>query len=139
MKAKPNSSANDIQENIFWVTMSDLLLGLAIIFMTLFVLAMTGYSQEKVQTQNNTSAVAKDLNKQLESAKINAVVDNATGIVKIADVELFEVGSANLTEHGKQYLNKFMPMYVNTIFSDTKIKDQILLFKDTRIRKCLRA
>ena len=35
--------------NIFWVTMADLLLGLAIIFITLFVLAMTGFSQQNIQ------------------------------------------------------------------------------------------
>ena len=35
--------------NIFWVTMSDLMLGLAIIFITLFVLSMTGFNQKTVQ------------------------------------------------------------------------------------------
>ena len=33
--------------NIFWTTMADLLLGLAIIFMTLFVLAITGFTQQE--------------------------------------------------------------------------------------------
>ena len=36
-------------DNVFWTTMSDLMLGLAIIFMTLFTLAMTGFSQNSVQ------------------------------------------------------------------------------------------
>ena len=35
-------------DNIFWTTMADLLIGLAIIFMTLFVLAMTGFSQNAI-------------------------------------------------------------------------------------------
>lgn len=35
--------------NIFWTTMADLLLGLAIIFMTLFVLAMTGFTQQSLE------------------------------------------------------------------------------------------
>ena len=43
----------DGDNNIFWTTMSDLLLGLAIIFMTLFVLAMTGFTQETVELQQN--------------------------------------------------------------------------------------
>ncbi len=35
------------EENVFWVTMSDLLLGLTMVFMTLFVLTMTGFTQQK--------------------------------------------------------------------------------------------
>ena len=37
-------SYSGAEENIFWVTMSDLLLGLAIVFITLFVIAMTGFT-----------------------------------------------------------------------------------------------
>ncbi len=40
--------------NIFWVTMADLMLGLAIIFITLFVLAMTGFSQQDIQQQQSS-------------------------------------------------------------------------------------
>ena len=47
-RGKQNSGS---EENIFWVTMADLLLGLAIIFITLFVLAMTGFSQQNIQQQ----------------------------------------------------------------------------------------
>ena len=44
--------ANDYnEENIFWVTMSDLLLGLAIVFITLFVVGMTCISQHALQHQ----------------------------------------------------------------------------------------
>ena len=41
--------SEDNNSNIFWTTMADLLLGLAIIFMTLFVLAITGFSQQSIQ------------------------------------------------------------------------------------------
>ena len=39
----------ETDNNIFWTTMADLLLGLAIIFMTLFVLAMTGFTQQGLE------------------------------------------------------------------------------------------
>ena len=49
--------------NIFWVTMADLLLGLAIIFITLFVLAMTGFSQQNIQQQQVQMEVSKKIAK----------------------------------------------------------------------------
>ena len=47
--------------NIFWTTMADLLLGLAIIFMTLFVLAMTGFTQQSLEQKKQQIEVNKEL------------------------------------------------------------------------------
>lgn len=119
-------AANDEEENVFWVTMSDLLLGLTMVFMTLFVLAMTGFTQTKVQQQQAQSEVAQELTKALNEQKIDAQIDKLTGQVKISDLELFNVNSYTLSDNGKKYLNKFMPIYINTIFSNQKISDKII-------------
>jgi len=103
--------------NIFWTTMSDLLLGLAIIFMTLFVLAMTGFTQQNVEQKKQQMEMGKELIQKLQEAKINAQVDKMTGDIKISDLDLFEVGSYNLSPRGKIFLDKFAPIYINTIFS----------------------
>lgn len=112
-------------ENVFWVTMTDLLLGLSIIFMTLFILAMTGFTQNKLQQQASQSEVAKELTKNMKEQKIDASVDKLTGQVKISDLELFELNSYELSDKGKKYLNKFIPIYVNTIFSNQKLYDKV--------------
>lgn len=114
------------EENVFWVTMSDMLLGLMMVFMTLFVLAMTGFTQNKLQQQATQSEVAKKLNQALQEQKINATINKVTGEVKISDLELFDVNSYNLSTKGKMYLNKFIPVYVNTIFSNPKLADKIV-------------
>lgn len=57
---------SDDYGNIFWVTMSDLMLGLAIIFITLFVLAMTGFNQKSVQQQKLKMDVAKKIESELK-------------------------------------------------------------------------
>ena len=46
--------------NIFWTTMSDLLLGLAIIFMTLFVLAMTGFRNKNLNRKKSRLKLVKN-------------------------------------------------------------------------------
>lgn len=114
------------EENIFWVTMTDLLLGLAMVFMTLFVLMMTGYTQQKMQQQQTQSDIAKKLIKNLQAQNIDAQVDKMTGQVKISDLELFDLNSFELSPKGKQYLSKFIPIYVNTIFSNKKLSDKIV-------------
>lgn len=113
------------EENVFWVTMSDLLLGLTMVFMTLFVLTMVGFTQQKMQLQATQSEVAKDLIKNLNQQKVSAQIDKMTGQVKISDLELFEINSYNLSENGKKYLNRFIPIYINTIFSNKNLSDKI--------------
>lgn len=111
--------------NIFWTTMSDLLLGLAIIFMVLFVLAMTGFTQETVKQKQSQMEASKELVEKLKEADINASVDTMTGDVKISDLELFELNSYELSEKGKIYLNKLIPIYIENIFSNQELLDNI--------------
>ena len=61
----------------------------------------------------------------MKEANIDAQVDPLTGDIKISDLELFEVGSYNLSTKGKIYLNKLIPIYVDTIFSKDELVGQI--------------
>ena len=119
------SRAEETEENIFWVTMSDLLLGLAIIFIVLFVLAMTGFSQSKAEEQQVKAEVAEDLAKDLKSKNIEAEIDTLTGNVKLSDLQLFELGSYELSNEGRRFLNDFIPIYVNAIFDNPKISEKL--------------
>ena len=103
--------------NIFWTTMSDLMLGLCIVFMTLFILAMTGFTQQTIKAQQQQVETAKKLAQKLKVEKIEAEVD-IFGNVKISDVELFDVGSYQLSARGKKFLDKFSPIYFDTIFNN---------------------
>ncbi len=111
--------------NIFWTTMSDLLLGLAIIFMVLFVLAMTGFTQDSVKAKQSQMEASKELVEKLKEANIDAKVDAMTGDVKISDLELFEVNSYVLSPKGKQYLDKLVPIYIENIFANAELESNI--------------
>ncbi len=126
IRGRLTNSNNDVQENVFWITMTDLLLGLAVIFIVLFVLAMTGFTQAKLQEQQLKSEVAKDLAKELNDKNINAQIDLSTGAVKLSDLQLFELGSYQLSEDGKAFLNKFIPIYLNAVYSNPKIADKVV-------------
>lgn len=111
--------------NVFWTTMSDLMLGLSIIFMTLFVLAMTGFTQETIKQQQSQIEASKELVEKLRDADIQATVDPLTGDVKISDLELFDVNSYVLSARGKQYLDKLIPIYFENIFTRPDLLENI--------------
>ena len=117
--------AAEASDNIFWTTMADLLLGLAIIFMTLFVLAMTGFSQNSVHQKQAQIEASEELIEKLNDENIKAEVDKMTGDIKISDLELFDVNSWTLSARGKKYLDKLVPIYIDTIFSKEELIDGV--------------
>lgn len=126
MAIMQKKSRNDYDSgNIFWVTMSDLMLGLAIIFITLFVLAMTGFNQKTIQQQRLKMEVAKKIEKEPQSNNINVSIDKMSGDLEIPSSTLFEVNSYILKPEGKKFLDELTPIYVNTIFSNKRLVDNI--------------
>lgn len=125
IRHRGQNSNSGSEENIFWVTMADLLLGLAIIFITLFVLAMTGFSQQTIQQQKVQMEVSEKISGELKKADIYADIDKMTGDLKISDVELFELNSYILSDNGKKLLDKLAPIYINSIFADKELAEQI--------------
>lgn len=121
---KKNGVSDESSSNVFWTTMSDLMLGLCIVFITLFVLAMTGFTQATVKMQQQQAETSKHLAEKLKVEKIKAEVD-MYGSVKIADVELFDVGSYQLSARGKKFLDKFTPIYFDTVFENESIAENI--------------
>jgi len=120
-----NKKNNTNTDNIFWTTMADLMLGLCIIFITLFVLAITGFSTQDMQMKKEQMEVSKELVQKLSDANINVDIDKMTGDIKISDLDLFEVNSYTLSPKGKTYLDKLVPIYIDTIFSNEQISDNI--------------
>lgn len=119
------SSDDGDNNNVFWTTMSDLMLGLAIIFITMFVLAMTGFSQQNIEQQKVQMDVSKKISEELKKSDIDADIDKMTGDLKISDGELFELNSYVLTPEGEKLLDKLAPIYINTIFADKELAGQI--------------
>ena len=113
------------QDNIFWVTMTDLMTALVLVFIVLFFYTyMTSYF-EKIQSQMEQKKASEALEQTLKEQNINANIDDVTGVVKISDLELFDVNSYELSDKGKKYLDKFAPAYLNSIFSNGYLNQNI--------------
>lgn len=116
---------NSGDENVFWVTMSDLLLGLVVVFLVLFVFAITGFTQNKVNEKEKQYQVTEKIAQELQKNNIKVDVDKFSGKIKISDLELFELNSWELSSKGREYMAKFVPVYLNTIMKDAKIRENI--------------
>ena len=123
MRIRPHKDDSS-ENNIFWVTMTDLMTALVLVFIVLFFYTyMTSY-YEKIQGKVEQSRASEDLEQALKEQNIEANIDTS-GVVKISDLELFDVNSYELSEKGKQYLSKFAPAYLNSIFSNEYLDKNI--------------
>ena len=113
------------QDNIFWVTMTDLMTALVLVFIVMFFYSYMSSYYEKIQGQLEQKKAADALEKTLEAQNIQASVDGTTGIVKISDLELFELNSYELSPRGKKYLDKFAPAYFNSLFTNEYLDKNI--------------
>ena len=122
---KYRAEAQGGDDNVFWVTMSDLLLGLVVVFLVLFVFAITGFTQNKVNEQEKQYEVTEKIAKELEKNNIKVDVDKFSGRIKISDLELFALNSAELSPKGRAYMSKFVPVYLNTVMKDPEVRKNI--------------
>lgn len=138
MGAKVRQKPHEEGGNIFWVTMSDLFIGMFMIFATLFFAycANTGQGngeaakvvcetvQQMVQDMKNVNIKAeqkventdiKEKVEQTQEKQADVEIDPFSGMAKISDMELFELNSSVLTPKGKAFLAKFLPVYFDSV------------------------
>ena len=111
--------------NIFWITMTDLMTGLVLVFVVMFFYTYVTSHLELVKQTLAKETATKNLQESLKSQNINATVDLVSGVVKISDLELFELGSYKLSDKGKKYLDKFAPAYFNSLFTNSYLDKNV--------------
>ena len=111
--------------NIFWITMTDLMTGLVLVFVVMFFYV---YVQNHIAQMEQTMAqeqANRALQETLKNENIEATIDSVAGVVKISDLELFDLNSYELSAKGKAYLDKFSPAYFDSLFSNDYLNKNI--------------
>lgn len=111
--------------NIFWITMTDLMTGLVLVFIVMFFYTYMTSHMEMVKQNLAKESANKSLQEALISQDIKATIDPISGVVKISDLELFDLSSYKLSDKGKAYLDKFAPAYLNSLFSNEYLNKNI--------------
>ena len=124
MRLKKQIEENN-DTNIFWITMTDLMTGLVLVFIVMFFYAFVQNNIEKFHQDIAKENASKVLQESLKDKNIEATIDPISGVVKISDLELFDINSYTLSEKGKKYLDAFAPAYLDSIFSNEYLDKNI--------------
>lgn len=122
---QPEQTVEDHNINIFWTSMSDLLLGLLIVFIVLFSLAMIGFTKQRIEQEQLKSQIISKLTQEFKKSHIPVEIDKMTGDIKISDLELFELNKWTISPKGKDFLNKVIPVYFKILLDKPNIKTHI--------------
>ncbi|CEJ44797.1 Chemotaxis protein MotB, putative [Umezakia ovalisporum] len=103
------------------LSIGDMMSGLLMIFALLFITVSLQLSQREKPKQDVIAEVISALN----SNDVNVEVNAKNGEVTLAESILFAENSAELTPRGQNFLQKFIPVYSNVIFSKPVYEDVI--------------
>ena len=92
-----------------WIALSDLMTGLMAIFLAISAAMLVSQNAQQV-------AIVRDVSKALKDKGIDAKPDPKTGDISIPADIAFNFGDATLTQQGKDFLQKFVPVYAEAIF-----------------------
>jgi len=112
----------DKTELSFWLSISDLMSSILIIFILLFV----------YKTINSIKAerIKESIIREITDTKEHVDIDDRTGTIKIDEKILFEVDQYYLKDEGKEYLRRVIPLYLKIFIENEKFKsrlDQIII------------
>jgi chemotaxis protein MotB len=131
---KKNKKADE--EVTYWLSFSDVMSSLLIIFLLLFVYKILDYNQE-IKNYNETLASkeakiqelskvrTKIIEKLLEQFGENIAIDKNTGAIKLKSEILFDSNKSELKPEGKIFLTTFIPKYLDILLGDKEIKDNL--------------
>lgn len=108
-----------------YLSISDLMSSLFLFFALLFITVLVQLKEYQDQNSKQKNIVIGTLQGQLKANNVAVKVNEETGDVSIQDKILFDEGSAELTPKGKAFLQKFIPVYSQVIFSQPAIENQI--------------
>ena len=98
--------------------MTDLMTALVLVFIVMFFYAFLQNNINNLNANLAKENATKVLQETLKEQNLEANVDPISGVVKISNLELFELNSYKLSNKGKAYLDKFAPAYIDSLFSN---------------------
>ncbi len=105
----------EVEKSNFWPTFTDLICSV------LMVVTLLLFSSESIHSsvENDISEKIKESVKEtVDITKVDITVDEETGKITFGESTMFDLDSAILKPEAKEMLKKFIPSYIETIYSD---------------------
>lgn len=113
----------------YWLSYSDLMASLTIIFILIFVHIILLYN-ENLESKEKRIQALTDVKRTIilrlfEEFGDEIQIDAKTGAIKLRSDILFDVNKSEIKPDGKTYLRKFIPRYLKILFGDPEIKNSL--------------
>ncbi|PSF29690.1 chemotaxis protein MotB [Aphanothece hegewaldii CCALA 016] len=118
---RQDSAVNDQEDSSVLLSIGDLMSGLLMIFALLFITVLVQL-KEMQKTQKIVIGTVLDA---LKDNNVDVKVNPETGDVSIRDSILFDENSSELKPEGKRFLQSFIPVYSQVIFSKPLFEEEI--------------
>ncbi len=130
------------EESNYWISISDLMSGILIIFILLFIYKMLDYQGEiekqkdlqseltktkqmVIELSNTRMKIIALLKEEFEKEHLDIVIDANTGAIKLKEGILYDTGKSLIKEDGKVFLQRFMPIYLRILLENEEIKKEL--------------
>jgi len=131
---QPNPNDKFQSTSDFYLSISDLMASVLVIFIVIFIAQVLTLNYEKGEISSERDDY-KEIIGGFESTrqdiisliteKIDVEIDNVTGDIRMNSEIMFETNSDQLKPEGKLFLKKFIPIYMGVLLGNENIKNNI--------------
>jgi outer membrane protein OmpA-like peptidoglycan-associated protein len=108
-----------------WLSIGDLMSGLLLFFVLLFVTVLLQLQEAQEDRVERRRILIGTLIEELQGNAIEVEVNKETGDVSVKEGVLFEERRWELTPTGQDFLEHFVPVYSDVIFSREEFENEI--------------
>lgn len=119
---KKHKSISD--ENPFWVSFSDLMAGLLLVFILLLSVALLAIQEKSEERLDIKQEIILLLLKEFQD-KYPVEINTETGTITVSEGILFDFNKFDLKPEGEVFLQDFIPKYAEILFDKPKIRNEI--------------
>lgn len=120
-------------ESTFSLSISDLMSALLLIFVLLLSGTLLQLAEQKEENKERLDMISEqeDAKRSIiaqlkgEMEQFDIEVDPKTGVIRVKEAILFDIGDSDLKQEGKDFLHKFIPRYADILLARNQIRDQI--------------
>ena len=120
------------EEASYWISFSDLMASILIIFILLFIYKLVEFqdnldmTEQRIQELTSTRMqIIAMLQEEFEKENIDIKIDPKTGAIQLNESILFDTDKSELKQEGKDFCEKFIPLYVKILLGNKDVSSQI--------------
>jgi outer membrane protein OmpA-like peptidoglycan-associated protein len=124
MDAYHYKDEQQIDETGTWLSISDLMAGLLMVFALLLIVTLAQLFEFQEKSKSNRIIIVEEIQKGLERVGIQSQID-VQGTLSLVEGLHFEQDSAEINSEGRAFLKKLIPVYSQAIFTNAETAKEV--------------